>query len=135
MNANLVDTSDDVTYDLVERAIAETVEEIGDEPVSAEQLEDRAKARFTELVMRHSIESFMADTISATLIEVAARDVLSDGAEPFSIERVVDEAMTALEKRLGAPAEPDAVRGWIREYLDEAHGRSGAGAADLTRKG
>lgn len=124
MYANHNTSSDDLVTNMVVRAISEVAAEVGEEEISTEQLRARAQMRYSELSMpyRQGVDVYAADTISATLIEVAERAVISDGAETFSIDTVVDESMAALERTLGAPEDRDNARAAVRAYLDEAHG-------------
>lgn len=52
--------------------------------------------------LRSGHDAFFASTITSTLIEVAERDVLSNGDDAFSIEKVVEESMSRLEHVIGA---------------------------------
>jgi len=117
-------TSEDILDSMIERAIAEVVDEARGEAVTAEQLTARAQMRFAELSRpyRQGIDAYVAEIVSETLIDVAERAVRSEGAEKFSPGRVVDESMAKIERVLGKPEDPDQARTAIRAYLDDAHG-------------
>ncbi|GAB3556247.1 hypothetical protein [Spelaeicoccus albus] len=51
------------------------------------------------------------------------RHALTGGADPFSIEKVVEESLSELEQTFGAPNDRELARIAIRAYLDEAHGK------------
>lgn len=110
---------------LVERSITESVAEFGDGAVSSNRLTAHASRRYDELTepLRSGYDAFFANTVTTTLIEVAERDVLSNGGDAFSVEKVVDQSMKKLERVLGAPRDAAGARAAIRAYLDEAHGR------------
>lgn len=126
MRANPITDSDELVTTLIERAVEEVFDEAGDENVNAEQLHARTQMRFAELTMpyRQGIDTYLAETVSATLVDVAERTVLTGGAEPFSVEKVVDESMAKLERTLGAPDDRSGARIAIRAYLEKAHGLS-----------
>lgn len=120
--------SGDITDALVERAILQVAEKSVDEDISAEQLGARAQMRFAELFMAHQMgyTAYMAETVSETLIEVAAREV--DG-----IDKVIDESLAKLERTFGAPDDGDAARAAVYGYIEEVHGLPRAGSAGPNR--
>ena len=125
MHANRTAGLNDLVDTLVERSIMESVAELGDTAVSSDRLIAHASRRYDELTepLRDGYDAFFAKTVSTTLIEVAERDVLSNGDDAFSVEKVVDQSMKKLARVLGAPRDADGARAAIRAYLHEAHGR------------
>lgn len=125
MNANRTEGSSELIDELIVRAMTETVEEIGGQEVGGEQVTERALQRYEELTepLRIGIDSFFANTISTTLLEVGERHVRTGGDQAFSREKVVEESMAKLVRALGPPEDVDGARAGIRAYLYEAHGK------------
>ncbi|GAA1484672.1 hypothetical protein [Brachybacterium fresconis] len=131
MGPNQVTASDELAEELVELDITNLVAATGDEGVDAEQLSTQDQMRYAELRAHYNqlVDDFLAETISATLIEVVERQVVTGGSEKFSIEKVVDESMAKLESTLGPPLDREAARNEIRAYIEEVHGLPRAGSA------
>lgn len=131
MHTNLNSETDDLVDELMMRAVAQTVEETRDAGLSGEQFSEYAVMRYEELTMpyRTGLDDFFAQTIQASLIEVAERSVVSDGADPFSVEKVVDESMAKLERAFGPPEDPQEARTRIHTYILDAHSLTRAGSA------
>lgn len=126
MFPNRVDEAD-LIGTLVERAILEAVEEVGDASVSGDDLTQRAQAGYAELTKPFTMnqEDYMAETISGIFLEVAERLILGGGREQFDpdvlVETVIDESMATFERTLGAPADEAKARTAIRQYIDDVH--------------
>lgn len=126
MVPNRVDDADLIAT-LVERAILEAVEEVGDASVSGDDLTQRAQARYAELAKPFTMgqEDYMVETISGIFLEVAERLILGGGREQFDtdvlVETVIEESMATFERTLGAPADEAKARTAIRQYIDDVY--------------
>lgn len=124
MRTNPVPASDDFMLTMMQRSIEDAVDQHEDEDLSEEQLVARAQMRFLELTKpsTDNFDAYIADSVSETLVQVAERHVVTAGAEPFSVDTVVKQAMAKLERTFGRPHDADLARAAILAYLDEAHG-------------
>jgi hypothetical protein len=126
MFPNRVDDAD-LIGTLVERAILETVEEVGDAKISGDDLTARARMRYAELTKPFTMsqEDYMAETISGTFLDVGERRIRGGGKKEFDadalVETVIDESMATFERTLGAPADEAKARAAIRQYIDDVH--------------
>ncbi|MFP3397613.1 hypothetical protein SB749_14880 [Brevibacterium sp. SIMBA_078] len=126
MFPNRVDEADLIAT-LVERAILEAVEEVGDAGVSGDDLTQRAQERYAELTKPFTVsqEDYMAETISGRFLKVGERLILGGGAKEFDadvlVETVIDESMATFERTLGVPDDEAKARAAIRQYIDDVH--------------